>query len=70
MLNMFYAAMEKFGVQAVNPAAGEAFNPEFQQAISVQESNAHAPGTVLNVLQKGYILHNRLVRPALVVVAK
>lgn len=67
-LKMFYSAMEKFGVQQVNPV-GEAFNPELQQAISMQPSD-EKPNTVLSVLQKGYTLNGRLVRPALVVVSK
>jgi molecular chaperone GrpE len=68
-LKMFYAAMEKFGVKVVNPV-GEEFNPETQQAISMQENSTVKPGVILSVLQKGYTLNNRLVRPALVVVAK
>ena|SRR3990167_4525848 len=68
-LKMFYATLDKFGVQQVNPV-GEAFNPETQQAISMQEDAKVSPGTVISVLQKGYTLNNRLVRPALVVVAK
>lgn len=68
-LKMFYNTLEKFGVKQVNPV-GEAFDPDTQQAISMQEDPAAKPGTVLSVLQKGYTLNNRLVRPALVVVAK
>jgi molecular chaperone GrpE len=68
-LKMFYMALDKFGVKQVNPV-GEAFNPETQQAISMQEDPAVKPGMVISVLQKGYTLNNRLVRPALVVVAK
>ena len=68
-LKMFYAAMEKFGVKQVSPV-GEAFNPETQQAISLQEDPAVKPGMVISVLQKGYTLNGRLVRPALVVVSK
>lgn len=68
-LKMFYAAMEKFGVQQVNPIS-EPFDPEFQQAISTQDDPAAVPGTVISVLQKGYTLNNRLIRPALVIVAK
>jgi molecular chaperone GrpE len=68
-LKMFYSAMEKFGIKQVNPV-NEAFDPEFQQAISMLEDPAKASGTVISVLQKGYTLNNRLVRPALVVVAK
>ncbi len=68
-LKMFHTALEKAGVQQVNPV-NEPFNPETQQAISAQPSNEVAPGTVLSVLQKGYTLNQRLVRPALVVVSK
>ncbi len=68
-LKMFNAALEKFGVKQVNPVS-EAFDPETQQAISLQEDPSVKPGTVISVLQKGYTLNNRLVRPALVVVSK
>jgi molecular chaperone GrpE len=68
-LKMFYSALEKFGVKQVNPIS-EQFDPEFQQAISMQQDPAAKPGSVLAVLQKGYTLNNRLVRPALVVIAK
>lgn len=68
-LKMFHTALEKFGVQQVNPLK-QAFNPEFEQAISTQLDKTVQPGTVLAVLQKGYTLNNRLIRPALVVVSK
>lgn len=68
-LKMFYNAMEKFGLKQVNPVS-EPFDPEYQQAISTQVDNTVEPGTVLSVLQKGYTLNNRLLRPALVVVSK
>lgn len=68
-LKMFRTTLEKFGVQQVDPV-GEVFNPETQQAISMLEDPKAKPGTVISVLQKGYTLNNRLVRPALVVVAK
>ncbi|NAW64947.1 nucleotide exchange factor GrpE [Photobacterium halotolerans] len=61
--------VEKFGLKAINPM-GEAFNPEFHQAMSMQESAEHAPNTVMMVLQKGYELNGRVVRPAMVMVAK
>ncbi|WP_120511534.1 nucleotide exchange factor GrpE [Photobacterium salinisoli] len=61
--------VEKFGLKAINPM-GEAFNPEFHQAMSMQESADHAPNTVMMVLQKGYELNGRVVRPAMVMVAK
>ncbi len=66
---MFYNALEKFGVKQVNPVS-EPFDPEFQQAISMQHDPSVKPGTVISVLQKGYTLNNRLIRPALVVVSK
>lgn len=68
-LKMFYSALDKFGIKPVNPV-NEAFNPETQQAISMQESAEVKPGCVISVLQKGYTLNNRLIRPALVVVSK
>lgn len=68
-LKMFYNSMEKFGVQQVNPV-NEPFNPETQQAISTKVDPDVAPNTVVSVLQKGYTLNGRLVRPALVVVSK
>jgi len=66
---MFDDALEKVGVQEIDPI-GEAFNPEFHQAMTMQPSSDAAPGTVLAVMQKGYLLNERLIRPAMVVVAK
>ena len=68
-LRMLDQAMEKFGVKAVDPA-GEPFDPEFHQAMTMQESDTAESGTVLTVVQKGYLLNERLVRPAMVIVAK
>lgn len=68
-LKMFYTALEKFGIKQVNPVS-QPFDPEFQQAISMQYDPKAKPGSVISVLQKGYTLNNRLLRPALVVVAK
>lgn len=67
-LKMFCSVLNKFGVQQVNPA-GATFNPEHHQAVSTCVVAGTAPGTVVEVLQKGYLLNDRLVRPALVVVA-
>ncbi|MEJ2764345.1 nucleotide exchange factor GrpE [Photobacterium sp. MCCC 1A19761] len=61
--------VEKFGLKAINPQ-GEAFNPEFHQAMSIQESAEHEPNTVMLVMQKGYELNGRVVRPAMVMVSK
>jgi molecular chaperone GrpE len=59
---------EKFSVAEINPA-GQKFDPHRHQAISAMESEAE-PNTVIQVLQKGYLLHDRVIRPALVIVAK
>lgn len=68
-LKMFYAALEKVNIKQINPIS-EPFDPEFQQAISMQHDPSVKPGTVISVLQKGYTLNNRLLRPALVIVSK
>ncbi len=68
-LRMFVAAMEKFGVKAIAPEGGK-FNPELHQAVSMLEQPGLPSGTVISVMQKGYELNGRLVRPAMVVVAK
>ena len=68
-LKMIYAAFAKFGIESVNPVH-QPFNPELHQAVSTQTDPNANPNTVLAVLQKGYLLNNRLIRPALVVVAK
>ncbi len=65
----FVDAVAKFGVDVVNPQ-GESFNPEFHQAMSIQPSADVAPNTVLAVMQKGYTLNGRLLRPAMVMVSK
>lgn len=68
-LKMLSDVFEKFGVEAVNPE-GEKFNPEHHQAMSIQETAEVEPNTVIAVMQKGYLLNDRLVRPAMVMVAK
>lgn len=67
-LKMLTSAMEKFGVTAVDPQ-GERFNPDVHQAMSMQDVPDADPNTVVNVFQKGYLLNERLIRPAMVVVA-
>lgn len=67
-LKMFETAIEKFGIQGVHPH-GEAFNPEHHQAMTMIDSAEHEPNTVIDVMQKGYLLNERLVRPAMVVVS-
>lgn len=68
-LKMLSTAFEKFSIQEVDPV-GEAFDPSLHQAMSMQESTDHAPNTVMAVMQKGYQLNDRLIRPAMVVVSK
>ena len=68
-LRMLEQAMEKFGITVVDPA-GNPFDPEFHQAMTMQESDVAESGTVLTVVQKGCLLNGRLVRPAMVIVAK
>ncbi len=63
-------ALEKQGVSRVNPEVGEAFNHNHHQAIAQVESADLAPGSVLQVVQAGYVIHERLLRPAMVVVSK
>jgi len=67
-LKQLAAAFEKSGLVEIHPA-GEKFDPHRHQAISTVEDDGE-PNRVLNVLQKGYALHDRVVRPALVLVSK
>ena len=66
---MLIASLEKFGVKAVDPQ-DQPFNPELHQAMSMQEVPDVAPNTVIAVMQKGYELNGRLIRPAMVMVSK
>ena len=68
-LKKFVGSLEKFGVTVVDPQ-GEKFNPERHEAVSMTDAEGGVSGTVISVLQKGYELNGRLVRPAMVVVAK
>lgn len=67
-LRMLADVMAKFGVEPVEPE-GQPFNPELHQALSVQQRADVPPNTVVSLVQKGYQLHGRLVRPALVIVS-
>ncbi len=67
-LKQLVSAFEKSSITELNPA-GEKFDPHKHQAISMVDSDAE-PNTVVTVLQKGYQLHDRILRPALVMVAK
>jgi molecular chaperone GrpE len=67
-LRQLKGVFEKFNLKEDDPA-GQKFDPHRHQAISTAESDAE-PNTVVQVLQKGYLLHDRVIRPALVIVAK
>ncbi|GAB4391625.1 MAG: nucleotide exchange factor GrpE [Gammaproteobacteria bacterium] len=66
---IFLGALEKFGVKQLNPV-GEMYDADQHEAISIQESVEHPAGTVITVVQKGYLMHDRVLRPAKVIVNK
>ncbi|TPV55658.1 nucleotide exchange factor GrpE [Aestuariibacter sp. GS-14] len=68
-LKSFISTIEKFDVTPIDPQ-GQAFNPELHQAMSMQESADFPPNTVMAVMQKGYELNGRLLRPAMVMVSR
>lgn len=68
-LKMLSKVMEDHGLEVVDPL-GKPFNPELHEAMTTAPSEEHEENTVLEVLQKGFTLHDRLVRPAMVVVSK
>ncbi len=68
-LQLLMQGMAKFGVKLVNPI-GEPFDPHLHEAMMMQESAEHPHNSVIAVMQKGYLLHDRLVRPARVIVCK
>jgi len=68
-LKLLTDVMGKFGIEEVNPM-GEIFNPEFHQAMAMQPTDDAEPNTVMAVVQKGYTLNGRLLRPAMVMVAQ
>ena len=65
----FMDVLAKYGVEAVNPE-GEPFDPETAQAMSMVEQPDVEPNSVVAVMQKGYLLNGRLLRPAMVMVSK
>lgn len=68
-LEQFGKTLERFGVTPV-AAVGEPFSPDCHEAMGQMESAEHAPNTVVQEMQKGYTLNDRLLRPALVMIAK
>ena len=68
-LKSFMDCFSKFNIEVIDPL-GEPFDPQKHQAMSIQESPEAEPNTVISVLQKGYTLHGRVIRPAMVMVSK
>lgn len=68
-LKSFNSTIEKFGLKVIDPQ-GEAFNPEQHQAMSMQENADLPANTVMAVMQKGYEINGRLLRPAMVMVSR
>ena len=68
-LRQLRGALDKAAIREINPAPGERFDPHRQQAMAAVEAESE-PNTVVAVMQKGYTLHDRVLRPALVTVAK
>lgn len=68
-LNMQLSALSKFGVKPLDPQ-GEPFDPQYHEAMTMVPNPDVDPNTVMDVMQKGYTLNERLVRPAMVVVSK
>ena len=68
-VKMLVSAFDKFGINPVHPI-DEAFDPDFHQAMTMIEHPEKDPNTVIDVMQKGYTIKERLIRPAMVVVSK
>ena len=68
-LKSFLDCLRKFGVEQIDPL-GEPFDPQLHQAMAVQESPDAEPNSVIAVMQKGYTLHGRVLRPAMVMVSR
>jgi molecular chaperone GrpE len=68
-MKSFVSTIEKFGLVVIDPQ-GDTFNPELHQAMSMQESTEVAANTVIAVMQKGYQINGRLLRPAMVMVSR
>ncbi len=69
MHEQFFQTLQRFGVQPIEPQVNEPFDPKLHQAIATQPGEGE-PGRILQVLQKGFRLHDRVLRPALVIVSQ
>ena len=70
ILRQMESVFANFSVETVEPEVGDKLDPDQHQAMSVEESQDIPPNCVSKVIQKGYSLNNRLLRPAMVLVAK
>jgi molecular chaperone GrpE len=68
-LDLLEKALTKFGVKVIDPAIGDPFDPKLHEAMGMQQIPGAAPNTIAQVLQKGYQLHERVLRAAMVMVA-
>lgn len=69
-LSSLMSAVNRNGLESLEPKVGDAFNPDFHQAMSIQENEEFKPNSIMAVMQKGYILNGRVIRPAMVMVTK
>ena len=69
-LRQMDAVFERFSLQVIDPAPGDKFNPEWHQAMTMQESADIPANHIVSLIQKGFTLNERLLRPAMVIVAK
>ena len=69
-MDLFTKTLNRFGVVVIDPAVGEDFNPEQHEAMSVMSHPKAKPNTIIEVLQKGYCLNGRVIKAAMVIVAK
>lgn len=69
-LEVLHNVLKKNGVAEINPQPGDAFDPAVHEAMSMQKDPNAKPNTILQVLQRGYTLHGRVIRAAMVMVAQ
>lgn len=68
-LDLLHKALVRFGLEIIDPAPGDNFDPKLHEAMSMQSHPGAKSNSIVNVLQKGYQLHGRVLRPAMVIVA-
>src|SRR5579885_390869 len=68
-INLFLDILKRHGVTPIEVAPGSAFDPHLHEAVTQQPTNDYPPGSVVQVLQQGFLLHDRVLRPASVIVA-